>query len=76
MTTGLSTRSTDNTDLFTPKNEKEVDFIWMKYPIENSIWTDFVRANTSAFFRESFLLEHVTRWLTLSPPPGIRESRY
>ena len=56
VTAGLPTRSKDNSDLFTPKNLKEVDFIWTKYPIENSIWTDFVRANTSAFYRESFIL--------------------
>ena len=56
VTTGLPTRSTDNLDLFTPKNVNEVDFIWTKYPIENSIWTDFVRANTSAFYRDSFIL--------------------
>ena len=51
VTTDLTIIQKNYSNIFTPKNEKEVDFIGMKYEIEYPIWTDFARANTSTFYR-------------------------
>ena len=54
MTTGLTASQENYSDIFTPKNEEEVNFIWIKYKVEHPIWTDFTRVNTSSFYRQIF----------------------
>jgi len=53
VTTNLTTGPQNFSNIFTPKDEKEVDLISMKYKIDHPIWTDFVRANTSTFYSSS-----------------------
>ena len=52
VTTGLTASQENYSDIFTPKNEEEVNFIWIKYKVEHPIWTDFTRVNTSSFYRQ------------------------
>ena len=54
VTTGLTASQENYSDIFTPKNEEEVNFIWIKYKVEHPIWTDFTRVNTSSFYRQIF----------------------
>ena len=58
MTIGLATGPEVNASIFTPRNEKEVDYIWMKYGIRNPIWTDFVPANETTFYRIVQICSH------------------
>ena len=71
VTIDLTASQENYSNIFTPKNEEEVDFIWLKYKIEHPIWTDFTRVNKTTFYRQFFNPSNSYRGYILNHPGWV-----